>query len=56
MNVQSTFGKSVARQGFNLQSPIVNIRSCHSERSEESQVRDVRFAQHDRILVEYWAL
>jgi hypothetical protein len=41
MNVQSTIGKPVARQGLNLQSPIVNIRSCHSERGEESQARDV---------------
>jgi len=41
MNAQSTFGKPVARQGFKLQSPIVNIRICHSERSKESQARDV---------------
>jgi hypothetical protein len=41
MNVQPTFGKLVTRQAFSFQCPIANIQSCHSERSEESQDRDV---------------
>jgi hypothetical protein len=41
MNVQSTLGKLAARQALSFQRPIANIQSCHSERSEESQDRDV---------------
>jgi hypothetical protein len=41
MNVQPIFGKLVVRQAFSFECPIANIQTCHSERSEESQDRDV---------------